>query len=388
MFAVESIKDRQMPLAELKALQLMRGRPVEYRPDETHLTRRSVNSDGVVNQQTTQPVASAVVQPPTNESQRFSYQTGGVHRAQSQIVTSNVTAPAKLVKLKAELLNLLFIFPEKALRWSDQDPATEGAVQAAGENAAAQVHASAAKYSLAGQAPPASIDLSPENVERLADRASRKAKRRLRRKLAVDNFLLSVQKAANPQQLLAQVLLLESVIPDQFLFNIPRQTISMRSTACSVVAAHLYALDRRVAYCELHGVENAGLASPYKLRFQFAPRCHANSSCVRFMGHVGKCSQSPPAFSRLPDHFLLAPPQDSFSHHSTAPPTSHMGNNGGQDLNRRPLPTQASYQGRAAVREGGFLVSLSTLMDKPNADIEMATPYLPSSQDVSLTEWV
>ncbi|RYG67126.1 hypothetical protein EON64_08155, partial [archaeon] len=149
----------------------------------------------------------------STEPSRHAYSLPATARAQPNIVPSTVTLPGKLLRLKAELLNLLFLFPEKALRWPEQGADSEKAVQAAGDAASAQVIASAARYTQSGQVPPASIDLSPENVERMADRAARKAKRRLRRKLATEAFIVAVQKAINAEELCVQLQLLDSLIP-------------------------------------------------------------------------------------------------------------------------------------------------------------------------------
>lgn len=313
---------------------------------------------------------------------RSSYQLPSGPRPQPHIVTSTVSCPAKLLKLKGELLNILFVFPEKVLRWPDQDPSVEAEINAAGETAALQVYSSAAKYTSSGQVPPSSIDLSPENIDRLADKAARKAKRRLRRKISIDNFVKSVQRASCAQQLLPLVSLLEQVVPNQLLFKshfLWNEYCADSIISIAEVATRIYLLDRRIMFNELSGVENASLACPFRLRTQFIPRCAVNNCCTRGLGHQGKCSYGPNTFSRFPDHFQLAPPQDPFSQQHATPLPSQS--------RATIMPTQPS-RAISRPREEDPLQTLSTFLERAHIDIEQMQPYVPTYSEVAVSEWL
>lgn len=382
----EAIQDSQSTFEELKTLQAMRGKIVEL--DSVENKKDPDPYEDKQQESLSAPVSSAVPAP-TQDVQRYTYQVPSAPRSQPHIVTSSVVGTAKLIKLKGELLNLLFIFPEKSLRWPDQDAASETSINAAGETAAAQVHASAAKYVSSGLLPPPSIDLSPENVERLAERAARKAKRRLRRKLAAENFISAVQKASTPQQLMTQILLLENIVPPQFLFRMPRYVLPSEAHSCAALAIRIFFFDRCIAYHELIGVENAGVACPLKLRFQFAPRCHLSPFCTRFLGHSGKCLPASQGFSRLPDHFHLAPPQDGFSKPTSLREVTYNGNQTVRPAQAVPSTTfQQQAPPRIAPKANEVLPTLAALITRANCDIELVTPYVPAFQELVVTEWL
>ena len=337
-------------------------------------------AQAIVNQATAHsaPVVNIPASIPTGSKADQNFSFPGVpafSKAQPPVVTSTITASAKLIKLKGELISVLYAFPEKALRWPDLDEQSEKMIREAGDVAVRNVYSMAERYTNYTQA----------DLERQADRASRKARRRLRRKLAMELFLVAIQKASTPQEIMNQIIILESAIPKVITFQFNEDAVSNVANTVADVAVRLYILDRVIAYNELHGIENAASLTPFKLRTQFTCRCYANAQCVRFMGHIGKCISAAGAASRFPDHFFLAPPEDSFSQQASAEfgyqrplTTIHV------DSNRRPV---APAPVARPVREE-ILPSLAFYMDKTNIDIENITPYVPNQMEVSETQWV
>jgi hypothetical protein len=295
-------------------------------------------------------------------------------KIQHHIVTSNKTSCAKLVKLKGELLNILFSFPEKALKWAELDAASESMIQATGEAAANNVY-----QSFSGRQDP-NVD-----VERLADKASRKARRRLRRKLALDLFLKSVQLAVSPAELLAQTVILEDAIPSNLTFLHTKSALPDKASTCAELALRIYVLDRSIAYHEIQALENASLMAPFKLRVYLSPRCHANGVCQRFFGHTGKCVPGAPSLSRLPDHYQLAPPQDSFSQQSTSRDHS---NSAIPTVERRPPMLNSTVLKATPKPIADILPKLSSFAEKEGLDIENIQPYIPSFQEISNAQWL
>lgn len=369
---VDAIKDNQTPLSELRTMQLARNKPVEPGAEEKLPPKKTKANRNEEDEAVEKVVAVTVPQQVKNEN--FSFPSVIQPKMQQQhIVTSTKTAPPKLVKLKGEILNILFCFPEKALKWTELDAASESMIQVTGEAAANNV-----LQSFNGRQDP-NVD-----VDRLAEKASRKARRRLRRKLAMDIFLKSVQLATTPSELLAQVTVLEDAVPLPLTFEHNKSSLPINVSTISELALRVFVLDRSIAYHEIQGLENASACAPYKLRFHLSPRCHANGVCQRFLGHTGKCMTGPPSFSRLPDQFQLAPPQDSFCQQSS---NARDLNHGSMPVfDRRPPQNTLVRPPPKPVMD--VLPKLASYLEKEGLDIENIQPYIPSFQEVTQAQWL
>ena len=276
------------------------------------------------------------------------------------VVLSNEVVSARLLRLKAELLNIFYIMPEKTLRLPELDEAGEKAIADAGAEAANNIRNGIARLSAAKPAVPAAtpgaateaqeataekekegeeenaenkatpapaaealsaatpaasaaastadgasgsgnVDMSMSNVDRLADKAARKAKRRLRRKLSMEKFIKDIQDATTPQQLLEVTIILEGAIPQGTMYKYNRACLPMDAVTLATLARRIFALDRAIAYDEIKGVEYNVNTVPVRLRYQFYPRCLMSASCSKFCGHVGKCIFVNDNGSRIPD---------------------------------------------------------------------------------------
>jgi hypothetical protein len=358
----------------------------------------------------------------------------------AHITTSTVVVSARMLKLKAELLNLLYLMPERVLRLPELDEAGEKAIADAGAEAAATIRTGLAKLSSANSAaaasastpaaapapsagdsadadtaaapaaPPAApsaagpasthpqIDLSMSNVERLVDKAARKAKRRLRRKLSMEKFLKDTQEATMPQQLLVLVTSLENALPPMLLYkNFHRAQVPVTADTLAAVAVRLFALDRAIAYDEIKNVENNAVQCPFRLRSQFYPRCILMSSCNRFIGHTGKCSNMMDGSgSRIPEF------QDIVN-------LTRMGVN--QFQYQAPIANRPGYamsvaqaQAQANQRKLAYMQQMAALKPKDEdlaleevlkkllqvrkeLDIETIQPYFPV-KDITAMDWI
>jgi hypothetical protein len=216
------------------------------------------------------------------------------------------------------------------------------------------------------------------DIARMAEKASRKARRRLRRKLAIESFTKAVQIAVTPNELLSQVLLLENSIPPSLLLVSNRRSILTAAETSSEVGLRLYALDRSIAYQEIHGLENASQIAPVKLRVCFALRCHLSPQCTRFLGHGGKCTLTAATFSRLPDQFQFAPPNESSSAVLLPSHTENSRKLSSNQVQVRTLPKQSEE----------FFPKLATFSDKDGVDIETITPWVPLSNEIGISQWI
>jgi hypothetical protein len=288
------------------------------------------------------------------------------------LTASSVLVSGRMLRLKAELLNMFYIVPEKLFRWPE--PTQEGllSIEAAGAAAADAVFTTAARMAAGEQtvAPATAVDeddedapvnvggldLSRANVDKLADKAARKAKRRLKRRMAIDLFVNSVLDAITSTQLMNAVVIFEQALPPSLLFTYPRHTMTVTGHSLAAVAVRIYSIDRALRYDDMKGAEVQSAICTYKLRTQFAPRCLLAASCTRFMCHGGKCSNFTDTASRVPDIFDAPQQQQPFA-------MAAMGN-------ARPLSQQFPAQDRInrypGMGAGGFMGHSQPLVGTSN----------------------
>lgn len=299
-------------------------------------------------------------------------------RLQHHLVSSTKTTSSKLVKLKAEIFSILFAFPEKALKWPELDADSEAMILAAGESAYNNVLSASGSILSVAQDSGQVVD-----INKMAEKASRKARRRLRRKLALDIFTKAVQSSITPNEILTQVMILESAIPQPLTVVSRRIGLPTVAHTSAEVALRLFALDRSISYDEIHFVENAANAAPAKLRVCFSLRCHLSGSCSRYLGHSGKCTFGAASFSRLPDQFQIAPPNENATQNtSTLHPIS-----GHTDSRTKYASSTPSHRPPARPVED-YLPRLASFLDKEGMDIETVNPWIPSPTDITMSQWI
>lgn len=370
----------------------------------------------------------------------------------THVVISSEVVSARLLRLKAELLNMFYIMPEKTLRLPELDEAGEKAIADAGTEAANNIRNGIAKLSAnkSGEAAPAApsaapvaedgekmnedgdgdekpaapaapatttttpaaaaatgdgtssaLDMSMSNVDRLADKAARKAKRRLRRKLSMEKFLKDVQDATTPQQLLDVTIVLEGAIPQGQMYKYNRASLPHEASTFATLARRVFALDRAIAYDEIRGVENNSAAVPVRLRYQFYPRCIQSASCSKFCGHAGKCVSFNDTGSRIPDfqdvQFNRVPGAQPYQYNAPSAANNRLSN--GSTM------SAAAQLALANQRKAAYLQQLASLKPKDEdlpleeilskllqvrkeLDIETITPYVPPATAVTQFEWI
>ncbi len=375
----------------------------------------------------TQIAPSSVI----SRSYGFSEQQSGLmlgvpSKHQPFITLCTAVCNAKLVKVKAEMFNIMYMFPEKILRFPDSNEEDIAEIEAAGKAAAQSVFAGAAKLKESGAtsgtlaaigggdasdhedggkpaaavAAPSingvAIDLSDENVARLAEKATKKAKRRLRRKLAFNRFVKSVESATTAEELMQCVKLLENAISPVLMFAHNRECLPARGTTVAAVAIRVFTLDRAICYDELKGAELAAANCDVRLRTQFTPKCMQSVNCTRALCHAGKCTSMPEQPSRMPELIdrplipgvaggsmnALANYQARMAMHRGNNAMGYYGIGGGYN---NPYRNTAGFRSEDEPL-AEFLKRMK--LEKREIDIELVQPYVPPLAEVSDIQFV
>ena len=252
----------------------------------------------------TQSAALAIVPPrppvvaPSSSSSAVPWQPAGASAIASsyqayhsgttvtpQMVASTVLVSGRLARLKAEMVNVLYLLPEKPMRW--QESATAAAEEAAADEAARLAMAAEDEE----YATRSAEDRAALAARRERDlKVDRKLKRRQKRKAHYDRILANVQGATCPQDLLFVLIEVERAIPRALKFTLSDDSLPSTADTCAALATRIYALDRKIRYDEIKDVEKQGTEGrTYRPRTQFAPRCILSSSCSKFCFHPAKC---------------------------------------------------------------------------------------------------
>eukprot|EP00597_Dinobryon_sp_UTEXLB2267_P015929 CAMPEP_0170128380 /NCGR_PEP_ID=MMETSP0020_2-20130122/21138_1 /TAXON_ID=98059 /ORGANISM="Dinobryon sp., Strain UTEXLB2267" /LENGTH=1040 /DNA_ID=CAMNT_0010362293 /DNA_START=759 /DNA_END=3880 /DNA_ORIENTATION=+ len=464
----EAIKDRQTPLSELKKMQIMRGKPVNFNSEEEAVRAAAIvlSKHGSKNQnldidiealkedfgdkvealdhgrraakQLAKESISSILQSKQQQAQQQQQKVEAAAATSSavavtpsvpkpDVVTSTAVLLPRLLRLKGELMNILFMLPTKRLQWQSsaslspaEAEAEQASIEAAGKLAAQRILEGAEKTKSADEAVNSESESAEEtaesleangteeNLEELAEEAAEKARRSLACQLGMDRFVRDVQQAVKPRQLFQLASQLEDAIPADVLFAYNKHgwdssssksqaTISDAPMTIAEVARRIFTIDRSICFYQLRGddaADNAVNTCPYRLRVQFAPRCIINSRCKKFLCHGNSCvplADSQNA-SRVPDgHDLFIATQ------ATATAT---GSGAGYAAGVRPVGApynpqqqqqyqqqmqQQQYQ-RNDISLAEYIKRLAT--EKRDIDIETIAPYVPGNFELTNFEWV
>lgn len=212
--------------------------------NDRNLSHNSDGSFGGVRSVPTTPVGPPGVQPRNDAFVALPtpYTAGPMHN----LFVSTVLVNHKLAKLKAELLNILYIHPENLLRWSNANPNHFGGGR------------------------------SLSNT---------------------DDFLAVVQEAATAADLMKCVLYLESILPERAvsccragkLPDLNPQCDKAGGISTAAVAVRLYALDRNIRYENIQLDLRENSSRKYRTRVHFVPKCMLSANCVKPWCHIGRC---------------------------------------------------------------------------------------------------
>jgi len=185
------------------------------------------------------------------------------------------------------------------------------------------------------------------------------------------------------------------------------------------LALRVFILDRSIRYEELRGIDKHlyGQEKALRPRIHYSPKCYQMSSCVRTLGHEGRCVPSTECISRLVELKETTPPpwvlgsslpgsgtiisssqnqtNMSYAHRmlassiaNTSRPSTYNGSglssqtSNGQTYSRTlgryvpSVPSQPTY------------VYEMTKRDPELFDLEAMQPYVPLPADILQSEWV
>ena len=328
----------------------------------------------------------------------YSHSTTGRKSVSSQeVVVSTVYVNHRLYKLKAEILNMLAIFPEYTFSW-DVDQFKE----------------------LKVSVPAGSLDQKQYNAL----------------------FITLVQAAATAQDVMNALLLLEDSLPmlclargthreslggfapdssanNKFGANRANKTLPVIAHTASAVACRLFSLDRALRYESLPAdyynvlATSAGVS---KCCIDHTPRCKETLQCQKPLIHFGRCIQSyNEGPSRLPD---IRPALDKmllgvipYFSEKRFLKSVISGSTDGSTIISRPDPRYSQMSEdvdkefhmammNAYVRQSGGRNSdrynkfathyqgLSGLDLNAEIDISDAQPYVPRAEEISESAWI
>lgn len=352
----------------------------------------SNNSPRIIPPSSTSNPSNPITSLPTQPTPLFSF-TNTSPVAQDNIVLSTVMTTPIILKLKAELLNIFACFPEKVLKWpSELDDSAEARINKEGDEVLKKSSPTITSTNVA-VIPPTTANTQIQAID--YDKQSKKAKRRIRRKITFELFFESLQRATTATELLVLTLLLEKAIPRPLLSYpvnyipslyapIPPSVDSLNNLASiniteTDLALKIYTLDRVINYHLIQGLETVSNCFPYRLRTQFVPKCTANILCTCPLGHMRTCFPDSVGYiSRYPDQYQLAPITDPIS--QTVHP-SRIFKSININTNQNAAST-ANTMGNSHTLQ--FINSNLTF----NSDIELYTPYLPKIQEVTYAQFI
>jgi hypothetical protein len=330
-----------MSLREIQDLQYYRGKKLtEFAQDANHPAT-------VPTPLSTLRAAASTVPPPV------------LMPAPPKISLPNLTVAdeplhPKLLKLKAELVSILSIIPEKSMRWGTEfdppEPESQGTEPQAGKQTGMDTAADededeevgeagqAEVKSVAAAAPAEAVeskvqstpaaaegapktDSSPVAADNVKDskdgdaavetdtrrtghnaegtidedaavKAERRRIQQARRSVANVRLIRDIRAATTSKELFDIVITIQNAIPLKYLIDFDPSRLPTNPTTLSVTAQRIYSLDRALRYEDWKGIEATivNCEKPFRPRASTAPRCFNSIICTRYLGHEGRCT--------------------------------------------------------------------------------------------------
>jgi hypothetical protein len=218
------------------------------------------------------------------------------------VLSNSITSP-RLTKLKGEIISILYILPERRLKFKDDlfeviTPQDETSIKE-GEHGEKMIQEDNVnnneKVNLDEGKTEEELAIEKQS-KALADKAERKKKRRAKRKLGMEKIITSIQNASTAQEMLDIVIEIEDLIPSSFTTDYDKVAMPSHGVTCSVVAMRIFSLDRALRYDAQEYTDKGigpGICTSHKQfqpRYMFTMRCLSSIQCGFFNGHGGKCN--------------------------------------------------------------------------------------------------
>lgn len=300
----------------------------------------------------------------------------------AHIVLSNRVTSPRLTKLKGELISILYILPERRLKFKESiDGKDEDGDE---ENIKKQ-------EIITNNEEKSEQELAIEKqAKALADKAERKKKRRAKRKLGMEKIISNIQNCTTAENLLEIVLDIEDLIPSAFTIDYDKNAMPLYGVTCSAVAMRIFSLDRALRYDKEEftdkgiGPSNCTATKALQPRSMFTLRCLLSIQCGFFNGHGGKCNHINQSVirSRTPEILDYVAPlyheQNQINHNYEV---NYVGNGPRGSYNK-------SKRYRDEDEEEEFIEMDGTKKRKNIVDIESVQPFNPPHYLISDIIWV
>jgi hypothetical protein len=210
----------------------------------------------------------------------------------------------------------------------------------------------------------------------------------------LEAFLSVIQQASSPQELLDCVIFLERSIHPSVFVGFKQSYLPKLAVSAASVAVYLFALDRAIRYEDINSL-NMPCDGDYKPRIQFVPRCIVQSTCSKPSCHGGKCSNTfESTFSRFQDvsesaaelrvalmqPLYCTPVPLTITSYSAAVQPQQQAFSRPSIPYKRPAEDHANDAQKRPVIEPSYNYN--------EIEIENVIPYVPRPHELSSTIWV
>lgn len=288
---------------------------------------------------------------------------------QQHFAASNVPVDYRLLRLKAEFINMLLLIPPYLVNYRDS-----------------------LELIMTQRSPHQYLK---NFAERLLEDEFRSS---------TETFISSIQSAASPQELLDCIVFFSKSLHRSVLMNFNEDFLPRSANCTATAAVYLYALDRALRYEDIISL-NLPSVGKYKPRVQYCPRCLLSSTCSKPWGHGGRCSpgfenqfsrfieishEAPELRTHLVAPVFTVPAPLQFNtvpvYHATSAAAVRDPARFGTQY-KRPLDSNIPNQG---AQDGSrkLPADLTNYASLADVEVENITPYVPRAHELSSIIWV
>lgn len=279
----EEIEHLQTPIEELLTMKMSRNATRDFQSQNVFADNRlSLSRDVDIDRFNTENEIAVPTIVKLYEY-RPNYPTYAVDRereSKEEILVSNVFVSGRLLKIKSEMINLLYILPERKMTFEDD------------ENEENEENRDS-KQQKEGESE------DEEKIKR--DKAERKRQRRERRAQGLTRVITRIQNAATVRDLYKVLIYLEKSYFDSIEnYDFDASMFPSDTNLCSLLAIRLFSIDRCLRYDTVDLIDKvsrpdtAHNSKKLRNKLQFVPKCFITPNCNLSMGHyqISGCNSS------------------------------------------------------------------------------------------------
>jgi len=279
----EDIEHLQTPMEDLLNMKISRNKSREIQPTVHHESRQMNLTNQIENFNENEIPVSSVTPLYSYRPNYPSYLADKDRESKEEITLSTVLVSGRILKIKSEMINLLYILPERKLKFADED----------NENEEKQNEEDAEDQD----------EVDEEKLRK--EKADRKKQRRERRAQGLTRLTTRIQNAATVSELYKVMIYLEnSFLTSADVFDFDNSMFPNDTNLSSILAARLFTFDRCLRYDthdlidKLSRPDTAHQSKKFRNKLQYVPKCYISPNCNLSMAHYqlsgcnGSCSGS------------------------------------------------------------------------------------------------